>query len=302
MQIGSDFWLVNGLKLFVHRFRDEAVPPSGLTLLLLHGIFDAGSTWDLVAGPLARAGHEVLAPDLRGFGRSDRIGAGGYYYFPDYVADVAALIDELNPPRLGIVAHSMGGGVACLYTGAHPERVERLALLEGLGPPAFPSTTAVDRTRAWLRDLRRIERTPRPLASLDDAVARLAANNPSVPHDVLVTRARLLTRLTPDGRLVWSYDPLHKTMSPTMFRVEEFSEYLKRITCPTLVVSGGTTGMHPPDEEERLALLQDVTRVELPKAGHMMHWTEPAALARELLTFFGAGKPVATSASGRGDA
>jgi pimeloyl-ACP methyl ester carboxylesterase len=207
------------------------------------------------------------------------------------VADVAALVDELNPSRLGIVGHSMGGGVACYYTGAYPERVERLALLEGVGPPVMPATTAVDRARAWLRDLRRIERTPRPLASLDDAVARLAANNPSVPHEVLVTRARLLTRLTPEGRLVWSYDPLHKTVSPTMFRLEEFQEYLKRITCPTLVVSGGKAGMHPPDEDERLALLRDVSRVEFPKAGHMMHWTEPSGLARELVAFFGAGKP-----------
>lgn len=289
MQSGSDFWLVNGLKLFVHRFRDEDTPPSGLTLLLLHGIFDAGSTWDLVAGPLARAGHEVLAPDLRGFGRSDWLGPGAYYYFPDYVADVAALVDELNPRRLGVVGHSMGGGIACLFAGAHPERVERLALLEGVGPPEFPVTTAVDRMQRWIRDLRRVDRTPRPLASFDDAVARLAANNPSVPHEVLMTRARLLTRLDDSGRLVWAYDPLHKTTLPTMFRLEEFQEFLRRITCPTLFMSGGRSGLHPPDEDERLAFFKDLTRVELPKAGHMMHWTEPAAVTRELLAFFGSG-------------
>jgi pimeloyl-ACP methyl ester carboxylesterase len=289
VQVGSDYWLVNGLRLFVHRFRDEAAPPSGLTLLLIHGIFDAGSTWDRVAGHLARAGHEVLAPDLRGFGRSEWIGAGGYYYFPDYIADVAALVDELNPPRLGVVGHSMGGAVACLFTGAFPERVERLALLEGVGPPVLPASTAVDRAQRWLRDLRRIERAPRPLASLDDAVARLGANNPTVPHEVLVTRAKQLTRLDAAGRLVWAHDPLHKTTSPIMFRLDEFREYLTRIACPTLVVSGGKAGFHPPDEDERVALLRDATRVELPKAGHMMHWTDPAGLARELVAFFGAG-------------
>src|SRR5262245_37916897 len=107
VESGSDVWLVNGLKLFVHRFRDESAPPSGLTVLLLHGFLDAGSTWDLTAPLLAKAGHEVLAPDLRGFGKSDWIGAGGYYYFPDYVADVVALIDQINPERLGVVGHSM---------------------------------------------------------------------------------------------------------------------------------------------------------------------------------------------------
>jgi pimeloyl-ACP methyl ester carboxylesterase len=287
VQIGSDYWLVNGLKLFVHRFRDEGAPSSGLTLLFIHGLLDAGSTWDLVAGPLTRAGHEVLAPDLRGFGRSDWLGSGGYYYFPDYLADVTGLVDELNPRRLGVVGHSMGGAIATMFAGAFPERVERLALLEGVGPPALPASTTVDRAQRWLRDLRKVDRTPRPLASMEDAVARLAANNPAVPHEVLVTRARLLTRLDASGRLVWSYDPLHKTTSPTMFRLEEFQEYLKRIACPTLVMSGGRTGMHPPDEDERVALLKNVTRVELPKAGHMMHWTEPSAVARELLVFFG---------------
>lgn len=283
---GSDYFLVNGLKLYVHRFRDESVAPSGLTLLLLHGIFDAGATWDLVAGPLVRAGHEVLAPDLRGFGRSDWLGAGGYYYFPDYVADVAALVDELNPSRLGVVGHSMGGAVACLYAGSHPARVERLAVLEGLGPPDMPASIAVDRVQAWLRDLRRVDRVPRPMASMEEAVARLAANNSAVPHEVLETRARLLTRMDADGRLVWAHDPLHKTTSPTMFRQAEFEEFLSRITCPTLVVSGGPKGWHPPGEEERIARIRGAVRAELPRAGHMMHWTEPVALARELVAFF----------------
>jgi pimeloyl-ACP methyl ester carboxylesterase len=297
VQGGSDFWLVNGLKLYVHRFRDASAPPSGLMLLVLHGFLDAGSTWELVAEPLARAGHDVVVPDLRGFGRSEWVGAGGYYYFPDYLADVAALVEALSPPRLGVVGHSMGGAVACLFTGAFPERVERLALLEGVGPPDLPALTAVDRAQRWLRDLRRIDRTPRPLASLDEAAARLAVNNPAVPREVLLTRAKLLTRLDAGGRLVWAHDPLHRTISPTMFRLEEFQEYLKRIACPTLFVSGGPSGMHPLDEEERLSRLKDVARVELPKAGHMMHWTEPSAVARELVAFFG-GEPAPAARAG----
>jgi pimeloyl-ACP methyl ester carboxylesterase len=288
VEIGSDTWLVNGLKLFVHRFRDASVAPSGISLLLLHGIYDAGSTWDLVASTLARAGHDVLAPDLRGFGKSDWIGPGGYYHFPDYVADVAALVDEVNPSRLCVVGHSMGGSIAALYVATHPGRVERLALLEGIGPPAMPSSIAVDRMQAWLRDLKRIDRAPRPLASMEDAVARLAANNSSVPHDVLVTRARLLTRMDASGRLIWAHDPLHKTISPATFRVEEFGEFLAKITCPTLLVSGGARGWQPPDAEERAGRIGGVVRrVDLPNAGHMMHWTEPAALARELIGFFG---------------
>lgn len=287
-QSGSDVWLVNGLKLFVHRFRDEDVPPSGLTLLLLHGFLDAGSTWDLTAGLLARAGHEVLAPDLRGFGKSEWVGAGGYYHFADYVADVASLVDQINPERLGVVGHSMGGTIAALYAAMDGDRIERLALLEGIGPPAMDVSEGPKRMARWLNDLRRIERVGKPLASMEDAIGRLAANNPMVPAPVLESRARLLTQLDERGRLVWCYDPLHRTTSPTPFRVEEFCAYLRLIKRPTLFISGGPAGFHPQDEGERVACIPDVSRVELPNAGHMMHWTEPAALSRALLEFFGA--------------
>ncbi|WP_437630054.1 alpha/beta fold hydrolase [Sorangium sp. So ce854] len=285
----SDTWKVNGLGLCVHRFRDEGARPTGLTLLLLHGFLDAGSTWDLVAEPLARAGHDVVAPDLRGFGRSARVGPGSYYYFPDYIADVAALVDALAPARLGVVGHSMGGAVAVYYAGACPDRVERLALLEGMGPPANAPELAVTRMETWLRETRGIDRAPRRLSSMQDAIARLVAHHPRVPRAVLATRAPLLTREEPDGGLAWAYDPMHRTTSPLTFQVEAFNAFLERIACPTLVVSGGPQGWHPPDEAERTARLRRAEHVELPEAGHMMHWSAASELAARLVEFFGRG-------------
>lgn len=278
----------NGLRLRVHRFQDEEVRPSGLTLLLLHGYMDAGGTWDLVAPHLTAAGHVLLAPDLRGFGESDGIGPGGYYHFVDYVADVDALVRGLVPEggRLGLVGHSMGGTVASLFAGARPERVERLALLEGLGPPAMEVSVVVDRVRAWLRNLEQVQRSPRPLESMDDALRRLAANHPRVSREVLASRARWLTRLDAEGRLTWAYDPLHRTTSPTPFQVEMFEAFLRAITCPTLVVGGGPSGYHPDDEPQRIAKIAGVQVADLPDAGHMMHWTRPAELGELLARFF----------------
>jgi pimeloyl-ACP methyl ester carboxylesterase len=282
----SGFQRVNGLRLYVHRFRDASVLPSGLTLLLLHGYQDAGATWDLVAEHLVRAGHDVIAPDLRGFGQSDAVGGGGYYHFPDYVADVAELVDAVAPRRLGVVGHSMGGTIAALYAGALPHRVERLALLEGLGPLATEPSFAVDRMRAWLSDLRREKPGPRTLSSMTEAIERLVYKHPAVPRDVLAARAKLLTRADHAGQLAWAYDGLHRTTSPTPFSLESFKAFLRLATMPVLVVSGGKTGWHPFDEADRMACLPNARAVEIADAGHMMHWTAPEKLARALGDFF----------------
>lgn len=292
MMSSSGYQHVNGLKLFVHRYRDAAAPPSGLTIVLLHGFMDSGATWDLVAPALAHAGHDVVAPDLRGFGQSEYVGAGGYYHFPDYVADLAELVDALGPRRLAVVGHSMGGTVAALYAGAHPDRVERLALLEGTGPVGTEPGLAVDRMQAWLRTMREVQRTPKPLSSLKEVVERLSLHHPRVPREVIESRAKLLTRVDDAGRLLWAYDPLHRTTAPTPFHADAFKEFLRRIDCPTLVVSGGTTGWHPPDEAERIACLSQPVWAELPTAGHMMHWTTPGPLAQRLALFFGEAPPV----------
>jgi pimeloyl-ACP methyl ester carboxylesterase len=285
VQSGSGHQRVNGLKLYVHRFRDPAAAPSGLTVLLVHGFLDAGGSWDLVAPQLAREGHEVIAPDLRGFGQSDAIGPGGYYHFADYVADLTELCDVLAPRRLAVVGHSMGGTISGLLAGARPTLPERLALLEGMGPPATEPAVAVDRMRAWLRDMREAPRGPRLLSSMEEAVQRLALHHPRVPREVIQSRAPLLTKLDEQGRLVWAYDSLHRTTSPTPFHAEAFKAFLSKIECPTLVVSGGPAGYHAADEGERIACIRGARVVELPTAGHMMHWTAPDALAQQLLAF-----------------
>ncbi len=269
-----------GLRHAVRRFAVEGAAPNGRTVMLLHGFLDAAATWDRVAAPLAARGFEVLALDFRGFGDSDRVGAGGYYHFPDYVVDLEAVLSRLAPPWLGVVGHSMGGGVATLYAGTFPDRVQSLVVMEGLGPPSDVPGMAVERLRRHFRDRAKIDRTPRPMASLDEALDRLAGTHPRIDRDVLRSRAERLTRPLPGGGRAWAWDPLHRTASPTPFHLDVYASFLRAITCPTLFVSGGPTGWHTPDEEERLACIADLTRVELPDAGHMMHWTAPEAVAK----------------------
>ncbi|MBX3212005.1 MAG: alpha/beta hydrolase [Labilithrix sp.] len=261
------------------------------TVVLVHGYMDAAGTWDRVAPALASRGHRVLAPDMRGFGDGDRAPRGSYYHFADYIADLAGIVDALSPTEpLAVVGHSMGGTIATLYAGAFPEKVIRLANLEGLGPPDNPWEVGPTRMRRWIDELRgaRQRGAPAPLRR-EDARRRLVTNHPGVPREVLDHRLPHLVREVTDAegaaRVVWRHDTLHRTTSPVPFFAKLFVEFARLVTCPVLFVSGGASGYHVPDEDERLAAFVHVDRATLEGAGHMMHWTQPEALAALLVDF-----------------
>jgi pimeloyl-ACP methyl ester carboxylesterase len=254
----------------------------------VHGFLDAAGTWDLVAPALAARGLRVLAPDMRGFGDGARAPEGSYYHFVDYVFDLADLVDALSPGEpIALVGHSMGGMVATLFAGTFPERVARLAVIEGVGPPDNPHEVGPVRMRGWIEQVRasRMRGTrARATFTAEEALRKLVANHPNVAKEVLAHRLPHLTADAGEGRLAWHFDPLHRTTAPVPFFAKLFVEFAKKVGCPVLFVSGGPRGYHPPDEEERLAAFATVTRAELPDAGHMVHWTEPAALAPLLLS------------------
>lgn len=261
--------------------------PRGV-LFLLHGYMDVADSWAPLAPSLAAEGFHVVALDFRGFGDGPRAPAGTSYYFPDYIADVHAVADALSGDApLAIAGHSMGGVVATLFAGAFPNRVTKLANLEGLGPPTSSFEDGPSRMREFVESTRKYRaREARPMADMDEVEARLAPGHPGVPREVLRARAPTLVRARPEGGFEWRFDPLHRARSPVPFYVDGFAAFAARVACPVLFVSGGDTGYHPPDEAVRLGAFRDLRRAEVPRGGHMMHWTEPDAVASLLREFF----------------
>jgi pimeloyl-ACP methyl ester carboxylesterase len=260
------------------------------TVVLVHGFQDAAATWDDVAVDLARAGLRVLVPDMRGFGDGARVPAGAYYYFADYVADVVGLMRALVTPgdvKPFVVGHSMGATVVSYVAGAFPERVAKLALVDGVGPMDNPYEVAPQRMRRWIEQTVLSPREAAAPMTRVEAFARLSRFNPDIDPAVLERRSGQLVRDLPgtDGGVAWKHDPLHTTVSPVPFYGEALRSFLRRITLPVLHVSGGAKGHHVPDEQERLGCFPDLTRVTI-EGGHALHWTRPKELAAALLDFW----------------
>ncbi|MBA2349614.1 MAG: alpha/beta hydrolase [Solirubrobacterales bacterium] len=111
---------------------------SGPVLLLVHGITNSSASWRPVMRRLAEAGHTVLAPDLPGHGTSER--HRGDHSLGAHASILRDLLQVLGLPRVTVVGHSLGGGVAMVFSYQFPERVERLALVAsgGLGREVSP--------------------------------------------------------------------------------------------------------------------------------------------------------------------
>src|SRR5712691_4431294 len=96
----------NNLRHHVLEWSPDAT--SEATVVILHGFLYLACSFERVAVKLARHYH-VIAPDFRGHGDSEHVGRGGYYYFPDYTADLARLLPKLTRKKLYVVGQSMGG-------------------------------------------------------------------------------------------------------------------------------------------------------------------------------------------------
>ncbi|CAN5754353.1 alpha/beta hydrolase [soil metagenome] len=115
---------------------------SGPAVLLLHGWPDSADLWRHQIVELVAAGYRAIAPDLRGFGLSDRPTDVAAYRVHHSVGDMTALLDALEIDRVDVVGHDWGAPVAWLFATMHADMTRRLIALSVGHPSAFGAPDA----------------------------------------------------------------------------------------------------------------------------------------------------------------
>src|SRR4029077_14225846 len=153
---------------------------AGPKLFLLHGWMDVAASFQFLVDAFACDWY-VIAPDLRGYGKSAWQPQG--YWYADYIADLEALLDRYAPDEpANIAGHSLGGNVVLHYAGVRPARVRAVISLDGFGIPVEHATESPAKLARWL-DALLDPMDFATYASFDAVANRLQKNNARLPRD-----------------------------------------------------------------------------------------------------------------------
>jgi pimeloyl-ACP methyl ester carboxylesterase len=255
----------------------------GPPLLLVHGWPESWYTWRLVMPALA-AHFEVVAVDQRGMGLSDKPTTG--YDTGTLANDLVALMDGLGHQRFALVGHDTGFAISYALAADHPERVERVALLEIPGspgaapaPPVFVPGPVND--RLWHLLFNRIEGLNEQLVTGREDVFfgwEFDAAAKKLPDDVTGYYVGMLSN--PDS--LRSCFGFYRALDTTLAQDAERKTH--RLPMPVLAIGGAMSfGDHVGDAMKLVA--DDVQAVVIPDTGHFLAEESPEALLAALTPF-----------------
>jgi N-formylmaleamate deformylase len=244
----------NGIAQHYHRTGGDKPP-----LVLLHGFTDNGACWLPVADTLAQD-YDLIMPDFRGHGKSERIGSKGFSS-EALAEDVAALIQALGLNRPAVMGHSLGAFTGLLLAATHPELVSCLLLED----PPFTTAPAQDaeeqhanRMREWADNMRRMQ-----AQSPEELIAGERERSPRWSAAELEPWAESKHQLDLDVFVWRSAFPAWQPM-------------LQQVQCPLLLLYGETTIVNESIVQEAASLWRNGQAVQIAHAGHCIRRDNPA--------------------------
>jgi pimeloyl-ACP methyl ester carboxylesterase len=273
--------VVNDLRLHYY----DSGPHPATPIVLIHGLGDEADTWRHVFPTLARW-RRVIAPDLPGFGRSEKPRRA--YTLAFFAHTIAGMLDALGIGQAVLIGHSMGAAVAQRLALAQPRRAERLVLIDG----GLPTQLRRPPAQLWLfltpglgemfyTSLRRSQE--HAYATLGPYYHDLAG----LPQaDRAFLRERVWARVWSAGQRRAFLSALRWLAIDQATRADFFGMRLADLQTPTMIIWGEHDRIAPPAAGAAMAarLPQAQLRV-IAESGHLPHQERPDQLIEALREF-----------------
>lgn len=247
----------------------------GPLLVMLHGFPDFHYTWRDQIPELAKH-FQVVAIDLRGFNKSDKPEGVDNYKMEKLVGDVAAVLTHFKQEKMRLVGHDWGGIIAWNFAMAHPDKVERLVILN-LPHPAglsreLANNPAQQKASQYARDFQK------PEAAKFVKPEALAGWVKEPADRALYVEA--LKRSSMEGML--NYYKANYPKPPY-----QALENLPRVKCPVLMFHGlDDKALLPGGLNDTWKWLDsDLTLVTVPGAGHWVHRDKPDLITSRMVVW-----------------
>jgi pimeloyl-ACP methyl ester carboxylesterase len=256
---------------------------SGCPVLALHGWLDNAASFLPLAKALVERGASMhlVALDLAGHGQSDHRAADGEYNAWSDLPDIEAVVDQLGWERFALLGHSRGAMICTLYSSARPERIDRVAWLDGIVPPLAEPDECPRQLAEFLADKRTLLDKPgRTFTRIEDAV-RVRERKGLAPAAARLIAQRNLRPV--ESGWCWSHDARLQGASAMRLTHDHMNAVLAGISMPGLLLLA-ESGMSARYE---IPALPGNIRVATKPGGHHCHMDEAVdAIATELESFF----------------
>ena len=245
-------------------------PEDGMPVIALHGWLDNANSFARLAPRLS--GLRIVAMDFAGHGHSDHRPQGAGYSLADYAFDVLCVAEQLGWTQFALLGHSLGAIVSVVIAGSFPERVTRLALIDGIVLRTGAEADAAERMGQALQaqlDLQHKRKSVHP--TLDRAIEARMKGMVAVSREAAEFLAQRGLMPVPGG-YSWRSDSRLTLPSPLRLSDEQAMSFVRRVSCPTtlVVAEQGMLASHS-DLLDRLPF-----NLERLPGGHHLHINDEA--------------------------
>lgn len=268
---------VDGLALYARDYPALA-PVTGVPVICLHGLTRNSRDFEIIAPRIAALGRRVVAPDMRGRGKSANDDDPAHYVPAVYAQDVVKLMDTLQIPQAVFVGTSMGGIITMVLATMAPNRIAA-SILNDVGPKL--STEGLSRIASYVGHVV-------PMADWQAAADAVRANVGSAYPEradddaFWMAFAHRVCHQLDDGRVELDYDPhialAFADLDPNAPPPDMTPIFQALVAKPILSVRGALSDVFPHETVDLMRSLKaDLDAVEVENVGHAPTLDEPAA-------------------------